>query len=215
MMRDEKVRRSLKPIAWFSVLAVAALLFAGCSTNGGDADLRKLAGTLEDWPGGTGTAHVEIFGQPLLEAPISNEGRFDLTLPETISEDRLLAFGNLKSYCGNQLSGSTEDFKINGMGPIGVTREETPESQVAYQSSAKLPNGPAPVGTVIVVRLYVTKDVQLSGSCTDFVGVLDLTLKIGWNIVIARVVEVTQGVPRLELSSGVIPRDIKWFLFDH
>ena len=212
-MIRRQVKNPARAIYRTLVNTLALALLAACGVSGESTDRQRLAGTVDNWPGGSGIVEARSYddmGQPLVFASgtITPQGTFSLTLPDKPSG--LVPFDG--ASC-DDMSISTTDAQGNVFFSLEVLRDEQKIGTVVQADALHSYDGSSP--SILVFRMYVDRDVRVTGTC-DEGGILggtftyNLDLKAGWNAVMLRVIDVSREHPKYTAETGAIPASVKW-----
>ncbi len=181
--------------------------------------INKGAFTIANWtPAAAGTFLSALSSTPVTngkidsyyDAPISASGvvSYDLPIPTLTA-----ASGLLSKYCQNTLSFTPSDAKGETLIFGASSPNKYGELVIADRDIPTVP----PVGLQQAFVAYIDKDATTSGNCTSTQGsatfklTLNLTLKKGWNVIIATVTNVSGTTITADaVSATSIPGNLAW-----
>jgi hypothetical protein len=181
--------------------------------------INKATITIANWtPAASGTFLSALSSTPVTngsitayyDVPISASGvvSYDLPVPTLTA-----ASGLLSKYCQNTLSFTPSDAK--GETLLFGASSGTKNGSLAI-ADRDIPTVP-PVGLQQAFVAYIDKDATTSGNCTSTQGsatfklTLNLTLKKGWNVIVATVTNVSGSTITADaVSATTIPGALSW-----
>lgn len=211
------------------VLAVCVLAVAGACVSGPgedrDADMtaRHLAGTVPGWDEEPAELVAGLSdGAEVLEiarGTLSQAGRVDVTLPETVRDDLVSPLGGAVSCAEVEVdpvqAGVAVLFSLN------VVRDDQALAAIAQASSAAATFPlPSEAGATRVYRWYADRDATAHGTCVSSSGGYryehrwSLNLARGWNVVVETIVELSEGSEIRESRTGAVPEGTSWYFLD-
>jgi hypothetical protein len=214
-----------------AVLVAAVLLLAACGRQTTDPEqppnlgARALSGTIQDWPGGAAEITAQVYRpdfrvEVIASGEVNDQGGFSLTLPDSLREALLFSLPpELLQYCEN-LNVSEPQARGNIIAWLEAYRGADMLGAVVQISALDWADewtGAPPTGTSAVGRVYVDRDVSVTGSCEDqFLGLsasFEVDLEAGWNIVVVRVTESTEARLGVEVKTEPVPDAVGWHLW--
>lgn len=180
--------KTLKTARFGAALLTGTLLLASC--GGGETpqpqpqpqpqptygDARVIAGDIDPNQDLPGAVRVPLLQEDTLQAPVDAEGRFTLTLPETVADADLLDAGSALG-CFDPAAVSAPAGNL--FFPVRYVQGNNGRSYFN-----KTDSGADNVASVKRMRVYAKQDAQISITPTDSCPMAaDLALKAGWNVV--------------------------------
>jgi hypothetical protein len=181
--------------------------------------IAKATVTIVNWtPAAAGTFLSALNSTPVTNgsitsyyaASISAGGvvSYDLPVPTLTSASSLLS-----KYCPSGLSFTPSDAKGETLIFGASSGTKYGELVITDREISAVP----PVGFQQAFVTYIDKDATASGNCTSSVAgasyklTLNLTLKLGWNVIIATVTDVTGStITANAVSTTAIPGNLSW-----
>lgn len=201
----------------------------------------EVSGTVQEWVGKRATVKAVAgdYGRvyrdvPLAEGVLEADGGFSLTLPHGNEiPDKVFYPAKSLFSCTKGVAGSYE----GETGNVEVVPEDLgyvylqafsvfmPDTDANRKGDLYYSTYDADTNTVRnIVYLYATADSTIKGSCTTSAGdnedgydtsdSYDLTLKAGWNKIIATDTSVLRSVA-LSLTTGPLPEGLTWQYLDY
>lgn len=212
---------------------LTAVLLAACGGNNPIEPVvnpaRELSGTVQNWSGDTATLQAvvtgdtgEITGTLGASGVLAADGSFELTLPETPSGS-VLSDSSISEICEGTFDGTaTPDTWQEVFADIAVEQNGDTVGFLSLASSEDVAGfeGGA-VGDFVVVRIYVSEDVTIQGTCNSEFGTFsyDVELEQGWNLVLITIEELdpTFGFPSRGSAESIdaVPSGAQWYFVEN
>ena len=210
----------------FFLLCIFVLGFGSAlaqETGGGSAAPVVLSGTLQGWDQGEATIAVEssnedgTFRGTLAEAPVAEDGSFELELPAEVPAELLEEVDASQVCPGGGVTVSSESVQWTLIFGLSVLQDGTSVGNAVLTSSEGV-MGPdqesASEGDQGVIHVYSTEPVSVQGTCTESDGntqTINADLKEGWNALVFTITDVSEGARTLESEVVDEPSGVNWF----
>ena len=201
----------MKKIIMLAVLGIALVLSACGNSSSGEA-ARVVQGNIADYTGSTGALEVSL-SSDLSSAgtgSMSADGSFRAELSATLSASALEPITFFEGCDAIVISDRNAQF--TRVAEINVLGENGEEGFLTLASEA--PSENAPASFTAVGRLYVDRDVTVTGTCEEAGApaslTLDLDLGRGWNVFTLRFEENANPFGSSTYTSGEAS-DVAWY----
>ena len=212
----------------FFLLYIFVLGFSSAlaqDTGGGSAAPVVLSGTLQGWDGGEATVAAPSYGESeaflgnIAEAPVAEDGSFELELPAEVPDELLYEIDASVICPEGGITLSPASFQGTGVFVLEVSQDETPTGIAMLASSeALVTQESANQGDQMVFRIYTAEPVSIQGTCIGADGTsqtYDQDFQEGWNTLVVTATAVSEGVPAFETTTADVPDGLNWFFVPH